>query len=92
MPRDIELDAVVLKAAFARAFDCVNADRTPNDTKLAALAQRWVEFTKGQSMDAEAVHKTIRDFYKQMNRPPTTAGVTGGNPGTGGRTGGGNPP
>jgi len=78
MPRDVELDATVLKAAFARAFDCVNADRTPNDAKLAGLAKRWIDFTKDQTMDAEAVHKVIRAFYKQMNSSPAAPANTGG--------------
>ena len=90
MPRDIELDAVVLEAAFARAFDCVNADRTPNRIKLASLAKRWIDFSKDQTIDAEAVHKTIRNFYSQMNRPLSTPPNTGGNPG--GPSGPGGPP
>jgi len=73
MPRDIELDAKVLETAFARAFDCVNADRTPNQAKLAGLAGRWVSFMTEQPLEAAAVHKTIRDFYARMSRTPAGA-------------------
>jgi len=77
MPRDIELDAKVLEAAFARAFDCANPDRTPNRDKLASLAGRWINFTQTQPLEAEAVHKTIRNFYSRMSRSNTTPGGPG---------------
>ncbi len=91
MPRDIELDAVVLKAAFARAFGC-EKDGKPDDVKLGALAKRWIDFSKDQTIDADAVHKQIRTFYSQMNRPvgttPGTGGTRpGGQPGSGGGQG-----
>jgi hypothetical protein len=91
MPRDIELDATVLKAAFARAFGCANADGTPHDAKLAALASRWIEFTRTQTMEAEAVHKLARSYYEKMTKPAAPPANTGGN--TGGIPGfpGGNP-
>jgi hypothetical protein len=89
MPRDIELDAVVLKAAFARAFDCVNPDRTPNEGKLASLASRWIVFTTQQTMEAEGVHKLVRGYYEQMNKPAAPPANTGGVPGAPGVPGGG---
>ena len=41
MPRDIELDGKVLLLCFARAFNCVKADRTIDMEALHVLANRW---------------------------------------------------
>lgn len=75
MPRDLELDDKVLLGCFARAFDCANPDGSVNRGKLATLAERWIGFLKDQALEADAVHKKIRSFYAQMNKPgPKPAG------------------
>jgi len=67
MPRDIELDDQVLLGCFARAFDCVT-NRTINDAKLKELADRWLTFINDQPLEADAVHKQIRDYYAKMTQ------------------------
>jgi len=91
MPRDIQLDEGVLLNAFARAFDCVDADRKINTTKLGALARRWEDYMKIQQLETEAIHQKIRDAYARMNQKPATPAGAG--PGPGGNPGnpGGNP-
>jgi len=89
MPRDLVLDDKVLLAAFARAFNCANTDGSPNKGKLTALADRWIRFIDTQSLELEAVHKRIRDYYQQV----TTAArqKQQGNPGGAGGPGGAGP-
>lgn len=88
MPRDVELDGQVLLAAFAKAFDAQNPDRTVNTAKLKTLADRWINFINEQSLEADAVHKKIRDHYEHMVKA-NTAPATGTRPGSGTGAGGG---
>jgi hypothetical protein len=87
MPRDVELDDQVLLSAFARAFDCVNPDRSINKARLTTLANRWISFINSQHLEAESVHKQIREHYQQITKartPGTSAPGTGTRPGGGG--------
>ena len=69
MPRDLELDDKVLLGAFARAFDCVDARKNVDQTKLADLARQWMNFSKSQTLEASAIHKKIQEFYDKMKKP-----------------------
>jgi len=80
MPRDLELDEKVLLAAFARAFDCVDADRKVNVAKLTTFANRWDNFIRFQPLEAEGIHQKIREAFAKMKSASTT--TTGTNPGT----------
>jgi hypothetical protein len=86
MPRDIDLDDKVLLTCFARAFDSLNPDGSVNRTKLGGLASRWITFIKEQRLDAEAVHKQIRDHYTKAAKASTPLPGAGrpGVPGGGG--------
>jgi hypothetical protein len=79
MPRDVELDDKVLLTCFAKAFDCLNADKSVNKAKLTSLvADRWVKYVNDTPLEAEAVHKKIRDYFKQVTRvPPAGQGGAG---------------
>jgi hypothetical protein len=77
----------VLKAAFARAFDCVDPDRKENDAKLNALARRWLDFIQTLPVEAAEIHAKIREFHAKMARPAAPAG--GGRLGNPGLPGGG---
>src|SRR5262249_37622101 len=88
MPRDIELDKDVLLACFARAFDCVGADKRADAAGLRSLAARWDSYITRVPLEADAIHKAIRDAYSQMSRerapaprPPTNPAGPGGVPG-----------
>ncbi len=72
MPRDIELDEKVLLGCFARAFDCVNLDKSINNGRLQALADRWIQVINSTPLEAEEVHNQIREYYKRAtaNQPP----------------------
>ncbi|MFO0843724.1 MAG: DUF1570 domain-containing protein [Gemmataceae bacterium] len=92
MPRDVELDDKVLLACFARSFDCVNADKSLNKAKLTNLADRWIKYVQSTPLEAEAVHRKIREYYKQVSSvpPPGTGNPPAGPaglapPGAGGR-------
>jgi hypothetical protein len=89
MPRDLELDEQVLLTAFARAFDCVDADRKINVAKLTTLAKRWDNFIKDQPLESETIHQKIREAFARMNKPPSSSSGTGA--GTGPMPGGGMP-
>lgn len=82
MPRDVELDDKVLLTCFARSFDCVNPDKSLNKLRLTALADRWIKYVQSTPLEAEAVHRKIRDYYKQVSRVPPPGSSN--NPGTGG--------
>jgi hypothetical protein len=82
MPRDVELDEKVLLDCFARSFDCVNADKSLNKARLTALADRWIKYVQSTPLEAEAVHRKIREYYKQVTRVPPAG--TGNTPGPGG--------
>jgi len=79
MPRDMDLDDKVLEICFARAFECLNPDRSIDKQKWRELADRWLSFVNDQPLEADAVHKQIRDYYAKMALP---SGPTGGGVGT----------
>jgi hypothetical protein len=86
MPRDVELDEKVLLTCFARSFDCLNPDKSVNKARLTTLATRWVKFIDDTPLEAEAIHKKIREYYKQVTRSaspnaPAGAPQQGGIPG-----------
>jgi hypothetical protein len=89
MPRDVDLDGDVLLTCFARAFDCLDDMGKPSKTRLTALATRWINAINVVPLEAEAIHKQIREFYAEMHKrqsaPPGTRPGTGG---PGGRPGG----
>jgi hypothetical protein len=68
MPRDVELDDNVLLAAFARAFDCVDASKNVDRAKLNNLGDRWMNYINRQIVEAEGVHKKIRTFFEKMSK------------------------
>jgi len=80
MPRDLELDEQVLLAAFARAFDCVDANRKVDVAKLTNLANRWDAFVRFQPLEAESIHQKIREAFARMNKAASTNTSTGTNP------------
>jgi hypothetical protein len=86
MPRDVELDEKVLLQTFARSFDCVNPDKSVNTDQLTNLAARWISFINLQAIEADAVHKKIRDYHQEIVKARTTGAPGAGAPG---RPGGG---
>jgi len=71
MPRDLELDDAVLLECFARAFDCMTDDhKQVSKPKLTALAHRWDRYVAVQPLEAETIHKAIREAYASMHTPP----------------------
>jgi hypothetical protein len=96
MPRDIELDKDVLLACFARAFDCVGADKKVDVAKLRSLATRWDNYIRLAPLEAATIHRSIRNAYAEMSRrpaaprPPAAPAGPGGVPGVPG--GAGRPP
>jgi hypothetical protein len=79
-PRDMELDARTLLGCFQRAF--------PGES-MASLANRWINFINRENLEAEGIHKKIREIYDKMNKPPARGnntpgpGVPGGGPALG---------
>jgi hypothetical protein len=69
MPRDIDLDDKVLLACFARALGCVKADKTVDVAALRNLATSWYNYMGRQQLDAESMHREIREAYARMSRP-----------------------
>jgi hypothetical protein len=81
MPRDMELDDKLLLDCFARAFECVDSDRKVSIPKLTALANRWDSYIKMLSLEAEGIHKQIRESFERMNAKPATPSTPPTNPG-----------
>jgi hypothetical protein len=72
MPRDMELDDDVLLAAFARSFDCVDANKQIDTGKLRALAEQWDRFITVSRLESENVLEEIRKYYKDMTSKPAS--------------------
>lgn len=68
MPRDLELNDEALLMAFARAFDCLDATKKVNTSKLNALANQWNLFIEQADVEAEmqAVQKQVRDKLREV--------------------------
>jgi hypothetical protein len=91
MPRDLELSDEVLLDAFARAFDCVDANKNVDEAKLTKLAEQWVLYVNGTNLEAEEIYSEIRKTQAEMRAQPNQGNNRG--PGTGAPTGpGGIPP
>ena len=61
MPRDIELDEVVLLNCFARAFGCVDGNNNVDAARLKALADEWYGYWQTVHFESEPVMKEIRE-------------------------------
>jgi hypothetical protein len=85
MPRDLELSDEVLIGAFARAFDCVDANKKVDASKLAKLAEQWVLYVKGTKLEAEEIYNEITKNQAEMRTQPPQG--EGNRPGRGGAAG-----
>jgi hypothetical protein len=85
-PRDIELNEKVLLGCFARAFGCVTHDKQVDEGALRRLAYQWDDYITRLRLEAESMHKDIRDAYAKM----TGSGgkPDGGKPAGDGKSGG----
>jgi hypothetical protein len=88
MPRDLELDDEVLLGCFARAFNCVDADKKVDSRKLESLAREWLSYMPLVVLESEEVLQEIRKHFKEMSKKPDNAnGGTGTGTPPGGRGG-----
>lgn len=81
LPRDIDVEGDALVACFARAFDCVDADKRLDEAKLGQLAEEWMAWIETDlSLDKEAepilvaIHKlqnTLAQELKDNSSPKT---------------------
>jgi hypothetical protein len=78
MPRDMELDDQMLLGAFARAFDCVDANKKIDVGRLRSLADQWDQAMTVTTLESEDILQEIRKYYKEMTAKPAQGAQPGG--------------
>src|SRR5262249_41298872 len=70
MPRDIELGEEALLGCFARAFDCVDADKKVNQKKLETLAGEWFGYMESVKLERQEIVEEMRKNLDGLNKKP----------------------
>jgi hypothetical protein len=78
LPRDMDLNDLVLQGSFAKAFDMtdLNNPRQIDDVKMKNEASKWFEMMQGVNLDS----MTIQEFYlkqrAKLDGPPAKTPVS----------------
>src|SRR5207249_792995 len=66
LPRDLTVEGDLLLDTFARAMDCVDAEKKRDDGKLNQLAEDFLSYLEEVKLDNE-VQTVLEKIYKLQN-------------------------